>query len=91
MTKETVFKLTLDAELRDAFVAEADAGDEVPADIVRALIRDYVERRRDERAYRDFLARKVAMASASIDAGQGRSNAEVETRFAALRASVDRA
>ncbi|MDX6752234.1 antitoxin of toxin-antitoxin stability system [Geminicoccaceae bacterium 1502E] len=86
MPKEAVFTMTLEPELRDAFVAEAEA-DQLPASqVVRELMREYVARRREERAHHDFLRRKVEAARASMRAGSFVPNEEVEAEFAARRA-----
>ncbi|WP_163268805.1 ribbon-helix-helix protein, CopG family [Chelativorans alearense] len=86
--KETVFTLKLDSELKEAFVAEAEAQDRPASQIVRELMRGYIERQREEREYRAFLQRKVEIARASIDAGRSRSNGEVEADFAVRRAAA---
>ena len=49
MTDETTFTLTLDPDLRDRFVAEADATLRHADDVLRELMRDFVERRRAAR------------------------------------------
>jgi hypothetical protein len=52
---------------------------------VREFMRDFVERQRKAREYDAFVDEKVALARASIQAGRGRSNDDVEATFAALR------
>jgi predicted transcriptional regulator len=42
MTHEATFTLTLDPDLRDRFIAEADATMRQPEDVVRDLMRDFV-------------------------------------------------
>jgi predicted transcriptional regulator len=88
MPDEAVFTVELDAQLRDQFVAEARAMDRPAAAVMQELMREFVERRQEEREYDAFLARKVAKARQSIAAGLGRSQEEVEAEFAAWRASV---
>ena len=46
MTDQTTFTLTLDPDLRDRFVAEADATMRHADDVLREFMRDFVERRR---------------------------------------------
>ena len=82
MAKEAVFTMKLEPELRDAFMAEAEAVDRPASEIVRELMRDYVEKRRHDRGYRDFVARKVEIARQSMDAERGRSGEDVERSFA---------
>jgi predicted transcriptional regulator len=85
MGKDAVFTLKIEPELRDAFVSEAQAVDRPASQIVRELMRDFVERQRSARDYDDFLARKVRAARDSIEAGEGRPDEEVERKFAARR------
>ena len=51
-------------------------------------MREFVQRQRESREYDEFLRRKVEAGRASMRAGLGRSNDEVEAEFAARRASV---
>jgi hypothetical protein len=48
----------------------------------------FVKRQREAREYDEFLLHKVEAGRASMRAGLGRSNDEVEAEFAARRASV---
>jgi predicted transcriptional regulator len=88
MGKDAVFTLKLEPELRDAFMAEAEAADRPASQVVRELMRDFVERQREAREYNDFLRRKVEIARASVREGRLRSNEEVEREFAARRAEL---
>lgn len=81
MPKDTVFNLKLDAELRKAFMAEAEAADRPASQIVRELMRDYIARQRDARDYYAFLQRNVEAGRADKKAGRGRTNQEVEADF----------
>jgi predicted transcriptional regulator len=83
MPKEAVFTMKLEPELRDEFVAEAAAAHRPASQIVRELMREFVQRQRDARAYDEFLHRKVEIARASMHAGRGRPNEEVEAEAAA--------
>ncbi|MBS0543386.1 MAG: antitoxin of toxin-antitoxin stability system, partial [Proteobacteria bacterium] len=47
--------------------------------------RGYIEQRRQAHAYDDYLRSKVEAGRASMQAGRGRSNDEVEAAFAARR------
>jgi predicted transcriptional regulator len=95
MPKEAVFTMKLEPELRDAFVAEAEAAHRPASQIVRELMREFVQRQRDAREYDEFLHRKVGIARASMHAGRGRSNEEVEadaaTRIAEMLREADEA
>jgi predicted transcriptional regulator len=88
MLKEAVFTMKLEPELRAEFIAEAEAADRPASQIMRELMRDYVRRQRESRQYDEFLRKKVDIARASVQAGNGRSNEEVESEFAARRAQA---
>ena len=53
--------------------------------VMRELMRGYIEQRRQAREYDEYLRRKVEAGRASMRAGVGRSNDEVEAAFAARR------
>lgn len=87
MSKEAVFTMKLEAELRDEFMAAAEAAHRPASQVVRELMRDFVQRQQEEQQAHDaFLQRKVKAARASVRAGRGRSNAHVEAEFVARRA-----
>ncbi|MFT4101022.1 MAG: antitoxin of toxin-antitoxin stability system [Burkholderiaceae bacterium] len=88
MTKEAVFTMKLELELRDAFMAEAAASDRPASQIVRELMRDFVRRQTEAREYGGFLQGKVAVAREQIAAGRYASTEDVEARFAKRRAQV---
>ena len=88
MSKEAVFTIKLEPELRAEFMAEAEASHRPASQVLRELMREFVQRQREAREYDEFLRRKVEAGRASMRAGQGRSNDEVEAEFAARRASV---
>jgi predicted transcriptional regulator len=88
MSKEAVFTLKLESGLRDEFMAEAEAAHRPASQVLRELMREFVQRQREARDYDEFLRCKVEAGRVSMRAGVGRSNDEVETEFAARRASV---
>jgi predicted transcriptional regulator len=88
MSKEAVFTMKLEAGLRSEFMAEAEAARRPASQVLRELMREFVQRQRDARDYDDFLKVKVEAGRASMRAGLGKSNEEVEAAFAARRASV---
>ena len=90
MQKEAVFTMKLEQELRDEFLAEAEAAHRPASQIVRELMREFVQRQREARAYDAFLRKKVEAARSSVRAGRGRSNDEVEAGFATRRAELRR-
>lgn len=90
MTKEAVFTMKLEPELRADFMAEAEAARRPASQILRELMREFVQRQREAREYGAFLQRRVDAARVSMRAGVGHSNDEVEAVFAARRARETR-
>ncbi len=90
MPKEAVFTMKLEPELRDQFMAEAEAVHRPASQVVRDLMRDFIQRQREAREYDDFLRRKVQVARAQRDAGQHFSDEDVEAEFVARRAALVR-
>ena len=88
MSKEAVFTMKLEPELRTEFMAAAEASHRPASQILRELMRDFVQRQREAREYDDFLRRKVEKARAQIQAGKHRSNEDVSAEFAAKRAQL---
>ena len=88
MSKEAVFTMKLEPELRAEFMAEAEAVHRPASQVLRELMREFVQRQREAREYDDFLRHKVEAGRASMRADLGRSNEEVEAEFAARRAKV---
>jgi predicted transcriptional regulator len=88
MTKEAVFTMKLEPELRADFMAEAQAAHRPASQVLRELMRDFVQRQRQSREYDEFLVSKVTAGRVSMRAGVGRSNEEVEAVFSAKRAAV---
>lgn len=87
MSKAAVFTMKLEPELREEFMAAAEANHRPASQVVRELMRDYVrQQRRDHSA---FVHRKVAAARASMDQGVGRTDEVVEAAFVARRAGID--
>ena len=84
MSKEAVFTMKLEPELRAAFMAEAEALDRPASQVVR----EFIQRQQESRAYDAFVAEKVQAARADVRAGRVRDNAEVEAEFAARRAAL---
>lgn len=62
MPKEAVFTLKLEAELRDAFVAEAAAMDRPASQLVREFMRDFVKARKEEREHDAWFRAEVEKA-----------------------------
>ena len=51
MSKEAVFTVKLESDLRDRFMAEADAANRPASQIVREFMRDYIARQGEARAH----------------------------------------
>lgn len=85
MSAQASLTLSVDRDLRNDFLAEAENAQREASAIIEELMRDFVDRQKEARAYDDFLRRKVEGARASVAAGRLRSNDEVEAAFAARR------
>ena len=88
MSKDAVFTMKLEPELRAEFMAEAEATHRPASQVLRELMREFVQQQRKAREYDEFLRGKVEAGRVSMRAGIGRSNEEVEAEFAARRTSV---
>lgn len=86
MPKEVVFTMKLEPDLRDAFMTEAQASHRPASQILRELMREFIQRQ--ARAYNDFLLQKVQTTRSSMQAGLGISNDEVEAQFSQRRAQT---
>ena len=88
MSKEAVFTMKLEPELRAQFMAEAKASHRPASQIMRDLMREFVQRQREAREYDQFLRDKVANARQQIHRGDFASADDVEPRFAAIRGQL---
>lgn len=88
MSKEAVFTMKLEPELRADFMAETEAAHRPASQVLRELMREFVQRQRDARNYDAFLRNKVDAARVSMRAGAGRTNDAVEAEFAARRTAA---
>jgi len=88
MTKEAVFTMKLEPELRAEFMAEAQALDRPASQVVRDLMREFVRRQREAREHDTFVRHKVAAARKDVRSGRSRAHGEVETDFAGRRAEL---
>ncbi|MFP1131840.1 CopG family ribbon-helix-helix protein [Asticcacaulis sp. W401b] len=59
MSKDAIFTLKIEPELREAFMAEAAATHRPASQIVREFMRDYVERQRKDREYEAWFRAEV--------------------------------
>ena len=81
ISKEAVFTMKLEPDLRAAFMAEAEAARRPGSQVMR----EFVQRQQEAREYESFLRNKVETARGSMRAGLGQSNDDVEASFAARR------
>lgn len=88
MSKEAVFTMKLEPELREEFMAEAQASHRPASQVLRELMRDFIRAQRQTREYDALLRSKVEAGRASMKAGRGRSNSEVEAAFTNKRARM---
>jgi hypothetical protein len=88
MSKEAVFTMKLEPELRAQLMSEAALEDRPASQIVRELMRDYINQRQNAREYDEFLNRKVARARRSMQAGNGIAQEELEIQAARQRAAL---
>lgn len=89
MSKHAVFTMKLEPELRDQFMAEAEALHRPASQIMREMMRQFVQAQQEAREYEVFLQRKVNLAREAMAAGEGMSNEEVDAQFAARRRRVE--
>lgn len=87
MSKDAIFTMKLEHELREAFMVATRAADRPASQVMRELMREYIDKSQRE-DYRDWLERKIEKARASLRAGRGLEHEEVEAEFAALRAEA---
>ena len=85
MPKESVFTMKLEPELRTAFMEAAAREDRPASQIVRELMRGYIEQQQQSRDYDNYLRQKISASRRSLAAGEGRFNADVEAVFLARR------
>lgn len=85
MLKEAVFTIKLESELRREFMIEAELVHQPASQIVRDMMRTFVQQQREAREYDEFLKNKVEAARVSMRAGEGHDNDEVEAVFATRR------
>ncbi len=90
MSKDAVFMMKLEPDLRNIFMEGVEAAHRPALQIVRDFARGFAQRQREAQGYDDFLRQKVETARLSLRAGHGRFNEEVEADFAVRRAELRR-
>lgn len=91
MAKEAVFTMKLEPELRDAFMAAAKRADRPASQILRELMRDFVEIHEEpDREYWEFVRRGVERARKDVAEGKVFTDEEVRERMKARFAEWER-
>ena len=88
MSKDAMLTVKLEPELRDAFMAEAQASHRPASQILREMMRDFVSRQRGAREYEAYLQTKVDLARQQVAAEQTLTAAEVQARASTRRARL---
>ena len=87
--KEAGFTMKLEPELRNAFMAAAESAHRPASQVMRELMREYVQRQQSAQKYQAFLEKKVAIARQQVADGLVFSDEEVEKEFASRRVDRD--
>lgn len=87
---EAVVTFEVDETLRDEFARATAADNRSDTQVLRDLMRDYVQRQRDAAAYDAWFRDQVQAGLDSARAGRLVPGAEVEARFAAKREAARR-
>jgi predicted transcriptional regulator len=90
MPKSQVFTFKLEPELRKSFAAEAEALDRPASQVLRELMRGFVQERQEARDYDSFVRDKVAEGDADVAAGRILSHEQVKQRARSRRARLQR-
>ena len=90
MPKNQVFTFKLEPELREAFTAETEALDRPASQVLRELMRGFVQERQKARDYDSFVREKVAEGDADLAAGRILSHQQVKQRGRTRRARLQR-
>jgi predicted transcriptional regulator len=85
MPKEAVFTVKLEADLRDAFMAEAEATHRPASQLVREFMREFVQRQREGRKHDRWFRARVKEA---LD--DGRPSMSHDVVMDDTRAIIDR-
>ena len=67
MPKQTMFSLKLEPELRDAFMAEAQAAHRPASQVVRELMRDFIQRQQEARKHDAWFRAEVEQGMREAD------------------------
>ncbi len=82
---ESTFTLRVDAELKEAFTEVAKMQDRSGAQLIRAFMRDVVQKAQSQENYEQWFARKVAEGRADVRLGRVLDNETVTAQAAERR------
>lgn len=85
MSKDAILTIKLESELREAFVSAVREDGRPASQVMRELMREYIEKQTAHENYQAWLERKVERARESMRTGRALDNEQVEAEFAALR------
>ncbi|UDM50582.1 antitoxin of toxin-antitoxin stability system [Cupriavidus sp. MP-37] len=88
VSEKSKLTLTLNPQLRDAFMAEAAAEGLTTSQVAEALIRQYLAQRQQSRDDEALFQQMVEEGRASMRAGIGIPNEQVEAESAAWCAAI---
>jgi predicted transcriptional regulator len=91
MPKESVFTVKLESELHEAFMSEAQSVHRPASQIVRDLMRDFVQRQREAREHDAWFRAKVKEALDNPDPGMPHDAALDEARAIVDRIAAEKA
>lgn len=91
MAKDSVFTMKLEAELRERFMAEAEALDRPASQIVREFMREFVELRRTARRHDTWFRAAVQEALDDPRPGVSRDRVVEEARAVIDRIAAEKA
>lgn len=88
MSKQAVFTMKIEPELRAEFMSVAMEEDRPASQILRELMRTYIKQRAQNLEYEEFLRQKVEAGRDSIRLNEGRSHDAVEAKFSERRMQI---
>ncbi len=87
---DATFTFRVEEELKAAFSKAAKAHDQTGAQLLRAFMRDYVQRQQDAADYDMWFRQQVQAGLASANAGNLIPDDNIDAEFAALREETRR-
>lgn len=88
MPKNAVFTMKVESDLRDEFMMAASQVHRPASQVLRELMRTFIDAQKKEQTYDEFLEEKIRKARLSVKEGRVRSNQEVSSDFIERRAAL---